>query len=157
MLQRDLFAALLCRPRNHWIGISGRCGSACHSATPYQVTVSPIPAIRHWSIWASSYAATGVPLVLHATPTTGQYSVDTATGVYTFAAADTLLEVFISYSYTNTAGNTMTVGNHAMGYGPIISMNVIFPYEGVSGGGIGFEFPLARLGKSTWRRSWTTT
>lgn len=57
-------------------------------------------------------------------PTTGQYTVNTTTGVYTFAAADNSLGVAISYTYTNsTRGKTITLTNQLMGYAPEIAMD----------------------------------
>lgn len=58
-------------------------------------------------------------------PTTGQYSVNTTTGVYTFASADNTLGVAISYTYTNaTRGQTITITNQLMGYAPEVQMDV---------------------------------
>lgn len=113
-------------------------------ATPFQVT--PTNASHFTLDLGVTYAATGVPLVNVASgPTLGQYSYNSTTGVYTFAAADTLANVLISYMYSNsTLGTTMVAGNHPMGFGPVVQLDVVFPYEG---GGIGFLFPNVRLGK----------
>jgi hypothetical protein len=64
------------------------------------------------------YAATGVPFTRVATsPTVGQYSV--AAGVYTFAAADAGLAVYIDYLYTSASGgNTISLSNQQMGTTP---------------------------------------
>lgn len=115
-------------------------------ATPYQVTITPPGSGTYVADYGVTYTVTGKPAVRVATgPTTGQYSVNQSTGVYTFAAADTLLGVLISYTYTNTTlGTTLVASNQTMGYGPIISLDIVFPYEG---GGIGFLFPNVRLGK----------
>lgn len=57
---------------------------------------------------------TGLRMVRVASgPTTGQYSV--SAGVYTFAAADTTNVVWISYSYTTVAGQTVELSNQLMG------------------------------------------
>jgi len=63
------------------------------------------------------YAATGLPLKQVASgPASGQYSVNSATGVYTFASADTGLGVLISYRYTITGtGQKMTVSSALLG------------------------------------------
>ena len=78
-------------------------------------------------------------------PAVGQYAVGSA-GNYAFATADASAAVLINYSWTptGTAGSTLTAQSHPMGYGPLISLNLIFPYEG---GGIGFYLPNVRLGK----------
>lgn len=56
---------------------------------------------------------------------TGQYMVNTTSGVYTFAAADNSLGVAISYTYTNSSrGQTITLTNQLMGYAPEIAMDV---------------------------------
>lgn len=114
-------------------------------ATPYEVTVTnaaDTPLVDY----GVTYSATGIGLKAVASgPTTGEYSVDLATGVYTFAAADTLLGVFINYSWTpSSGGSTLTAATHPMGWGPLISLNLVFPYEG---GGLGFYLPNVRLGK----------
>lgn len=93
-----------------------------------------------------TYAATGVPLEnvgSGSLTAAGQYK--EAAGVYTFDAADASANVLISYMYSNsTLGTTMVAGNHPMGFGPVMQLDVVFPYEG---GGIGFLFPNVRLGK----------
>lgn len=115
--------------------------------TPYEVTVTES---AHWvADRGVTYSATGIPLTLvSGSPTTGQYSV--AAGVYTFAAADTTLGVFIAYTYSIAAtGTTLAAANHPMGWGPLLDLDAWFPYENGSGGlaGIGFNFPNSRLGK----------
>jgi hypothetical protein len=58
-------------------------------------------------------------------PATGQYSVNSTTGVYTFAAVDNSLGVAISYTYTNaTRGKTITLNNQLMGYAPVCRVDV---------------------------------
>jgi hypothetical protein len=78
-------------------------------------------------------------------PAQGQYAIGVA-GNYSFAPADASAAVFINYSWTPSpaAGTTLSAGNHPMGYGPIIALNLVFPYEG---GGLGFYLPNVRLGK----------
>lgn len=62
-------------------------------------------------------AATGIALTRVASaPTAGQYSVNTTSGVYTFASADTAMAVLISYSHTPASGGKrFTVANQKMG------------------------------------------
>src|SRR5438477_4585785 len=53
------------------------------------------------------------------TPAAGQYSVNTATGIYTFAAADANAALAISYLYNvNAAGKKLVLTNQFMGYTP---------------------------------------
>lgn len=64
------------------------------------------------------YSATGLPLTKVASaPVAGQYSV--AAGVYTFAAADAGLGVYIDYLYTAASGGSkITLSNQLMGTTP---------------------------------------
>lgn len=118
-------------------------------STPFQVTITPPGSGTYLADYGVTFAATGIPLTKVASgPTTGQYTV--SAGMYTFAAADTTLSVLINYSYTSTTGGTTVVAaNHPMGYGPVLALNVVFPYESAAGvpSGYGFLFPNVRLGK----------
>ncbi|HEX3861764.1 MAG TPA: hypothetical protein VHY35_08720 [Stellaceae bacterium] len=49
---------------------------------------------------------------------TGQYSMNPATGIYTFAAADAGAAVLISYVYTRASGKKLMLTNQLMGYTP---------------------------------------
>jgi hypothetical protein len=118
-------------------------------ATPFQVTPTPPGSGTYLNDLGVTYQLTGVPLTRVASgPTVGEYT--EAAGLYTFAAADTGLGVLINYSYTSTSGGTtIAAANHSMGYGPVLALNVVFPYEGAAGAasGYGFYFPNVRLGK----------
>lgn len=64
-------------------------------------------------------------------PASGQYMVNEASGLYTFAAADTGVIVFIDFEYTKaTGGNKITITNQPMGYTPSFIARVHFPYKG---------------------------
>ncbi len=68
-------------------------------ATPFTITVAN--AAQFKQDWGVRYTVTGIPLTRVASgPVQGQYSVNTSTGVYTFAAADTAAQVQISYTFT---------------------------------------------------------
>ena len=98
--------------------------------TPFQIT----PTVPNSGTWAADLGvrnAVGNPMVRVASaPTTGQYSV--AAGVYTFAAADTGLNVFISYQYTaaSTVAKTGTINNVAMGAAPTFQCDLSDGYLG---------------------------
>lgn len=63
-----------------------------------------------------SYQATGVPLTrVASSPAAGQYSVDTATGIYTVNAADNTAALYFSYTYTTSGGDTVTISNASAG------------------------------------------
>ena len=117
------------------------------ASSVYAVTVTN-DALTPLVDYGVTYQNTGVALenVGSASLTAaGQYKVDLSTGVYTFYSADASAAVYINYSWTPASGgNTLTVQAHPMGYGPIISLNLVFPYEG---GGLGFYLPNVRLGK----------
>jgi hypothetical protein len=101
--------------------------------TPYQITVANAATFStDLGVVYASGANLGLPLVRVASaPATGQYSVNTATGVYTFAAADTTIAVKISYDYTSaSAGNTITIAQQAMGTANTFKTVMSLPYNG---------------------------
>ena len=65
-------------------------------------------------------------------PVAGQYSVDEATGVYTFATADVGKTVFISFKYSATVAGAKSgvVSNLDMGYTPEFSVDLFRDYKG---------------------------
>lgn len=94
--------------------------------TPYSITV--VNSATFATDLGVIYSATGLPLTrVASTPATGQYSV--SAGVYTFASADTTLGVKISYNYTATGGETLTIANQAMGVAPTFSTVLSIPYN----------------------------
>lgn len=65
-------------------------------------------------------------------PATGQYSV--ASGVYTFAAADTLHAVLLNYTYASTStGLTVTVTNQLVGIQPVFLLYLTNQFTGNDG------------------------
>lgn len=63
-------------------------------------------------------------------PTVGEYSVNTTTGVYTFAAADANAAILISYEYTvASSGSTVTVNSVLQGVQPIITIDLYRGYN----------------------------
>jgi len=98
-------------------------------ATPFQVTVSNAANFVNDSrgdqgVRYTTGAKAGQPLTRVASgPAAGQYSVNSATGVYTFAAADTGAGVVISYMFTvATGGSQMNITNQMMGFAPTIQV-----------------------------------
>lgn len=126
----------------------GEAHSVPASSGPYTIVVtnaSPGPIVD----WGVTYAATGQPLVnvgSGSLAAAGQYKVVPSTGTYTFDAADALAAILINYEWpaAPAQGTTLTVQAHPMGFGPVVALNIVFPYEG---GVIGFFVPNARLGK----------
>jgi hypothetical protein len=122
-------------------------------STPYEVTIAPPLSGTYEGDGGVTYAATGIPLEnvgSGSLTAAGQYKVNLGTGVYTFYSGDAAAVVNIAYLFSlTTEGTTLTAGNHAMGWGPVLSLDIWFPYEDGTGGlaGIGFYFPNVRLGK----------
>jgi hypothetical protein len=80
------------------------------------------------------YAANGKRFNRVTTPSaTGQYSVNFATGIYTFAAADANTAILISYTYnTTTSGNKLTLTNQLMGTTPTFKATFYTIYSGAA-------------------------
>ena len=66
------------------------------------------------------------------TPTTGQYSVDTETGIYTFAAADAGKRAYISYAYNyaSTGARQFALNNLQMGAAPRFRLITSTEFQG---------------------------
>jgi hypothetical protein len=102
-------------------------------ATPFTITPTP-PNTGTFGRDLGVRDSNGRPMTKVASaPATGQYSV--ATGVYTFAAADTGKTVFISYQYTNLVVNAptstkMTIQNVPMGAAPVVALDIFFSKNG---------------------------
>jgi hypothetical protein len=117
--------------------------------TPFTIT----PTVPNTGTWAGDLGvrdSNGRPMTKVASaPATGQYSV--ATGVYTFAAADTGKQVFISFRYTassvTTAGK-MTVQNVPMGAAPVVQLDVFFQKNGKD---FATRYPQAIASKFSWQ------
>ncbi len=109
--------------------------------TPFQITIAP-PSSGVYSADLGVYnGTTGQVMTRVASgPTTGQYMVVEATGVYTFATADAGNMVYISYQYTatSTVAKNNTVSNVAMGYAPTMRLDISMPFNGKS---LIFTFP----------------
>jgi hypothetical protein len=100
-----------------------------------------VPAITTYTVTAANgatfqndqgvfYAATGLPFTKVASaPAAGQYMVSPV-GVYTFAAADASAAVLLSYTYTATTGQTITISQQAMGSVPLFQGLFTTNYQG---------------------------
>ena len=95
--------------------------------TPFTITPTP-PSSGVWASDLGVTGSTGVPLTRVASgPTAGQYSV--AAGVYTFAAADVALVMYINYNYTatSTTASKGTMVNPFMGSTPAFQAEILLP------------------------------
>lgn len=101
-------------------------------ATPFQLTMAPPNSGTYVADLGVMFDATGVQLTRVASaPATGQYSVNTSTGAYTFAAADTGKVVKISYEYSAASGGQVwTLTNEVMGYTPSFMLLLQNSYNG---------------------------
>ena len=101
-------------------------------ATPFQITVV------NGSTFGVDLGVYSVTLGKFLTrvasgPATGQYSVNTTTGVYTFSTTDVGGNVKISYTYGAATGTTIAGSNLQMGAGPIFSVHLVNSFTGVGG------------------------
>lgn len=99
-------------------------------SSPFQVTVVP-PSASTYLRDLGVVSALGLPMTRVASaPATGQYS--QAGAVYTFAAADVALQVFISYTYTATSSNAKSISliNLPMGFVPTFGMDLAIQFNG---------------------------
>lgn len=97
--------------------------------SPYSVTVTN--AANYNDDLGVVYAATGKRLNRVAAPAAaGQYSVNYATGVYTFSSADTGLAMLVSYAYNSSAAGTKTtITNQLMGVLPTFKATFYDQYQ----------------------------
>lgn len=107
--------------------------TAVPSATPWQVTIAPPNSGTYVNDLGVLNASTGLPLKRVASaPATGQYSVNIATGVYTFATADANAAILISYEYTatSTSAKVVSITNQLMGYAPTFKASLDMSFGG---------------------------
>ena len=111
-------------------GIAEFEADAVPATTPFQVTVAN--ASSYNDDLGVTYAATGIRFNRVTTPAAaGQYSVNFATGVYTFSSADAGLAVLISYTYTVTSsGQEVKITNQLMGILPTFKATFYTTYQG---------------------------
>jgi hypothetical protein len=100
------------------------------AVTPYSVPVAN--ASNYNDDLGVAYSANGKRFNRVTTPSAaGQYSVNFASGVYTFAAADANAALLISYTYNiTTVGNKLTLTNQLMGTTPVFKATFYTTYSG---------------------------
>lgn len=99
---------------------------------PYTLTIAPPSSGTFVADLGVMFSDTGVQLTRVASaPATGEYSVNTGTGVYTFAAADQGKAVKVSYEYSAASGGKVwTMTNETMGYTPSFTLLLQNGYDG---------------------------
>jgi len=90
----------------------------------YTITITPPSSGVFLDDMGVVYSATGIVLQrVTSVAAAGQYSVNLATGIYTFFSADASAAVLISYSYTvAAAGYSAVLANQLMGASPIFKI-----------------------------------
>lgn len=90
------------------------------ASTPFTVTVANAANFADdLGVYYASGAAAGNRFTRVTTPSAaGQYSVNTATGIYTFAAADAAASLLVSYLYNSTTGKKLVLTNQLIGFTP---------------------------------------
>ena len=109
------------------IPIFGEAGSVPGVST-YTITVSQATSfVDDLGVTYASGANAGVPFTKVGSPTTaGQYSVNAATGVYTFSAADANAAVFIDYTYkVTTSGYSIPINQQLAGTTPAFGLVLV--------------------------------
>ncbi len=104
-------------------------------ATPFAVTVSNgANFIQNLGVRSVAVDGTVTPFTrVSADPITGQYILDDATGIYTFAAADTGKAVLIDYIWSSAAtGKTVSINNQNMGLAPSFQTILSGEHDGVA-------------------------
>jgi hypothetical protein len=123
LLYSDIFFGVT--PATGQFAVSQLEAATVPATTPYTV----IPANDDLGI---SYAGSGKRFNRVTTPSTGgQYSVNFATGAYTFSSADASAAILISYTYNvATSGNRLTLANQPMGITPTFKATFYTAYNG---------------------------
>lgn len=106
-------------------------GPSAIPTTPFTITVAnAVTFVEDLGVYNS---ATGAPFTRVASgPTAGQYSVNTATGVYTFSTADNAsgISVYISYTYTiASTGKKIVIANQLLGAAPQFKIVLAETYQ----------------------------
>lgn len=79
-----------------------------------------------------AYASSGIMLapVAAGSEATGKYSIDPATGTYTFSSGDANAAILATYSYTTTSGTAIALSNQLMGAQPSFKLILSEQYQG---------------------------
>jgi hypothetical protein len=107
-------------PTTGQLTVSDSEAAVVPSGSPYTVTVANAANFADdLGVFYASGANAGNRFTRVTTPSSsGQYSVNPATGIYTFAAADTGAALLISYLFNSTGGKKVALTNRLMGFTP---------------------------------------
>lgn len=113
--------------QNSGLSVSVTEAATVPSTTPYTVTVANATKLQ--DDLGVAYLTGGNPFTKASAPAAaGQYS--ESAGTYTFDASDAGTQVLISYTYTNTTGNLLTITNQLQGQAPLFSIWFATMYNG---------------------------
>lgn len=128
LLYTDMFFGVT--PATGQFAVSELEAAIVPASTPYTVTVAN--ASSYNDDLGVAYTSTGRRFNRVTTPSAaGQYTVDFATGVYTFSAADADAALLVSYTYNNaTSGSKLTLTNPLMGTTPTFKAKFYTTYSG---------------------------
>jgi hypothetical protein len=128
LLYSDIFFGMT--PATGQFAVSQLEAASVPAVTPYAVTVAN--AASYNDDLGVVYAASGKRFNRVSTPSAaGQYSVNFATGVYTFSSADAAAALLISYTYNvTTSGSKLTITNQIMGTTPTFKATFYSTYSG---------------------------
>jgi len=108
-------------PATGQLTVSENEAATVPATTPYTVTVANAASfVDDLGVYYASGANAGNRFTRVTTPSAaGQYSVNLATGIYTFAAADAGAALLVSYAYTMTTGKKLVITNQLIGTTPV--------------------------------------
>lgn len=128
LLYSDIFFGMT--PAMGQFAVSQLEAATVPAVTPY--TVSVANAATYNDDLGVVYAGSGKRFNRVTTPSAaGQYSVNFATGIYTFSSADASTALLISYTYNvTTSGSKLTITNQVMGTTPTFKATFYSTYAG---------------------------
>lgn len=128
LLYSDIFFGLT--PATGQFAVAQLEAATVPAVTPYMVTVAN--AASYNDDLGVVYASSGKRFNRVTTPSSaGQYSVNFATGIYTFSSADASAALLISYTYNvPSSGGKLTITNQLMGITPNFKATFYTNYSG---------------------------
>jgi len=107
-------------PTTGQLTVSDNEAAVVPASSPYTVTVANAANFADdLGVYYASGASAGNRFTRVTTPSSaGQYSVNPATGIYTFAAADAGAALLVSYLFNGTSGRKLALTNRLMGFTP---------------------------------------
>jgi hypothetical protein len=107
-------------PANGQLTVSENEAAVVPASSPYTVTAGNAASYADdLGVFYASGGNAGSRFARVTTPSAaGQYSVNTTSGIYTFAAADAGASLLVSYLYNGSAGKKLVLTNQLMGFTP---------------------------------------